>query len=84
MSSPVCKSSSFPALLTLTLTLYFCSAFAPAGAQERESAAEASRVCTKCHDESEEEPVLAIYKSKHALMADWRTPFADQGCITCP
>lgn len=44
---------------------------------------DAVRTCTKCHDESEEKPVLSILKSKHAVMADPRTPFADQACMSC-
>ena len=44
---------------------------------------EAVRTCTKCHDESEETPVLSILKSKHAVMADPRTPFADDACMGC-
>jgi len=47
------------------------------------SAKESIRVCTKCHDESDKQPVLAILKTKHAMMADKRTPFADQACMTC-
>lgn len=46
-------------------------------------AKEAVRVCTKCHDETEDKPILAIFKTKHAMMADKRTPFADEACITC-
>jgi len=44
---------------------------------------DAIRTCTRCHDESEEKPVLSILKSRHAVMADGRTPFADQACMTC-
>ena len=44
---------------------------------------DAIRTCTRCHDESEEKPVLSILKSRHAVMADARTPFADQACMTC-
>ena len=55
---------------------------APAKAQES-PAEEAIRVCTKCHDELEKYPVLSIFKTKHAVMADKRTPFADEACITC-
>ena len=47
------------------------------------TAKDAVRTCTKCHDESEEKPVLSILKSKHAVMADPRTPFADQACMSC-
>lgn len=41
------------------------------------------RTCTRCHDEAEDYPVLSILKSPHAVMADPRTPFADQGCMSC-
>ncbi|MGQ0384393.1 MAG: DmsE family decaheme c-type cytochrome [Gammaproteobacteria bacterium] len=55
-----------------------------AGAAEgRETATDAVRSCTRCHDATEKYPVLSILKSKHAVMADPRTPFADQACITC-
>ena len=35
--------------------------------------------CTRCHDESEEYPVLAIGKTKHGTIADARTP----SCVSC-
>ena len=35
--------------------------------------------CTRCHDESEEYPVLAIGKTKHGTIADGRTPT----CTSC-
>jgi len=35
--------------------------------------------CTRCHDESEEYPVLAIGKTKHGVLADSRTPT----CTSC-
>lgn len=44
---------------------------------------DAVKTCTRCHDESESAPVLSILKSKHGVMADSRTPFADQGCMSC-
>ncbi len=44
---------------------------------------EAARTCTRCHDETSEYPVLSILKSRHAVMADGRTPFADRACATC-
>jgi DmsE family decaheme c-type cytochrome len=42
-------------------------------------ALEKDAVCTKCHDESEQKPVLAMYKTRHGVKADSRTP----GCQTC-
>ncbi len=35
--------------------------------------------CTRCHDEGEEVPVLAIGKTKHGTVADGRTPT----CTSC-
>lgn len=36
-------------------------------------------VCTKCHDESENAPVLSIYQTKHGVKGDARTP----SCQSC-
>jgi DmsE family decaheme c-type cytochrome len=36
-------------------------------------------VCTRCHDESENKPVLSIYQSRHGVKADARIPTC-QGC----
>lgn len=56
----------------------------PALAQDTASPAkDVVRSCTRCHDETEKQPVLSILKSKHATMADPRSPFADQACVTC-
>jgi DmsE family decaheme c-type cytochrome len=60
----------------------------PAGAQDAAApapspAVQAVRTCTRCHDETDRTPVLSILKSKHAVMADPRTPFADQACVNC-
>jgi DmsE family decaheme c-type cytochrome len=35
--------------------------------------------CTRCHDQGEVKPVLAIYKTRHGVKADQRTP----GCQSC-
>ena len=35
--------------------------------------------CTKCHDESENAPVLSIYQTKHGVKGDSRTPT----CTSC-
>ena len=37
------------------------------------------KVCTRCHDESEAKPILAMYKTRHGVKADERTP----GCQSC-
>ena len=32
------------------------------------------KICTRCHDESETKPILAIYQTKHGVKGDSRTP----------
>ena len=42
------------------------------------------KACLKCHDQTEEAPVLAILKTPHAAKADSRSPLADErACQTC-
>ena len=52
-------------------------------AQEQPEAADRSlsgdAVCTRCHDETESNPILSIYKTRHGVKADARTP----GCQSC-
>jgi DmsE family decaheme c-type cytochrome len=36
-------------------------------------------VCTRCHDESEEAPILTLYQTKHGVRGDSRTP----NCQSC-
>ncbi|MHB1272599.1 MAG: DmsE family decaheme c-type cytochrome [Rhodanobacter sp.] len=73
-------ASTWPYVAALLLGLLSTQALAQS---QPTPAAEAVRTCTKCHDENEAKPVLSILKSKHAVMADSRTPFADQACMTC-
>jgi DmsE family decaheme c-type cytochrome len=76
----------------LSAILWLATGVGPAAAQllseqpenqPGKTGAEAVRTCTRCHDESSEYPVLSILKSKHAVMADGRTPFADKACASC-
>ena len=41
------------------------------------------RKCVRCHDETSEHPVLNILLTKHGMVADSRTPMADEACTTC-
>jgi DmsE family decaheme c-type cytochrome len=56
-------------------------------AQSSVSAVEYSQkgadTCIKCHDEDSEYPVFDIFKTKHAMKADPRTPFAGLQCEAC-
>jgi DmsE family decaheme c-type cytochrome len=40
---------------------------------------ERDAVCTKCHDENDPKPILAIYQTRHGVKADPRTP----SCQSC-
>ena len=46
-------------------------------------------VCTRCHDESETKPILAIYQTKHGVRGDPSTPTCQScrsvraQCATC-
>ncbi len=61
------------------------AAGADSGQAQGDAAAEASRslsadaACTRCHDESETRPILAIYQTPHGVKGDARTP----GCPSC-
>ena len=40
--------------------------------------------CIECHDETEEHPVLSIFKTPHATIADPRAPFgSERACQAC-
>jgi len=39
--------------------------------------------CLKCHDEESEFPVFNIFKTRHAVRSDARTPFAKLQCESC-
>src|SRR3981189_2123261 len=65
------------ALAGLAAILY--AAAPPASAAEPDASLQGDRVCTRCHDETEAKPVLAIYKTAHGVKADSRTP----GCQSC-
>jgi DmsE family decaheme c-type cytochrome len=73
-------------LLPVTRPLVLIAiAWCAASAQAQEQPAPVDRslsgdaVCTRCHDESEANPVLSIYRTPHGVKADARTP----GCQSC-
>lgn len=77
--------ASTPRLRFWILLTAALGAIAPLAAQAQDKAPrkdmvlKGDAVCTRCHDESEEYPVLAIGKTKHGTMADSRTP----SCTSC-
>ncbi len=44
---------------------------------------EGADTCIKCHDEDDEYPVFDIFKSKHGMRGDKRSPFAGLQCEAC-
>ncbi len=52
---------------------------APAGASTADQRAARDAACTRCHDESEQTPILSIYQTKHGVKGDDRTP----SCQSC-
>ncbi|MDH3450780.1 MAG: DmsE family decaheme c-type cytochrome [Gammaproteobacteria bacterium] len=82
--------SSFAGALAIILcaTLFAGNSFAQdsePGEDEamREYSERGADTCLRCHDEDSEYPVLPIFKTKHARIADERTPFAQLQCETC-
>lgn len=41
------------------------------------------RKCVRCHNEESEHPVLSILKTRHAVVADERTPMSNHACTAC-
>lgn len=39
--------------------------------------------CVRCHDADSEVPVLPLFGTPHAVLADPRSGFAEQGCAAC-
>jgi DmsE family decaheme c-type cytochrome len=56
---------------------------APASVSALEYSKKGADTCIKCHDEDSEYPVLDIFKTKHGVQADVRTPFAGLQCEAC-
>lgn len=66
------------ALLTLVVaSMFLTEAFAQEPRKDMVLRGDAQ--CTRCHNEGDEYPVLAIGKTKHGTVADQRTP----GCTSC-
>jgi nitrate reductase cytochrome c-type subunit len=56
---------------------------APASVSAVEYSQKGADTCIKCHDVDSEYPVFDIFKTKHAMKADSRTPFAGLQCEAC-
>ena len=81
-------STSHPLRLGLTLfvavlfnlsTAHAADPVLKPAASSKDLALNGDATCTKCHDESDASPVLAIGKTRHGTKADHRTP----SCVSC-
>ena len=68
-----------PAALLGAALLGGANAWAADDEETKDLALTGDKVCTRCHDETEAYPVLAIGKTKHGTVADERTPT----CTSC-
>ncbi len=67
------------AMAVLGMLCLSCLTVSVVQAGEPDPSLQGDKVCTRCHDETESRPVLAIYKTAHGVKADSRTP----GCQSC-
>jgi DmsE family decaheme c-type cytochrome len=66
-------------LWSLGAILTLAAAMPGAAAADADRTLAGDAVCTKCHDESEARPILSMYRTRHGVKADERTP----GCQSC-
>ena len=59
--------------------LFISNALAQESKERKDMVLKGDAVCTRCHNEGDEYPVLAIGKTKHGTVADGRTPT----CTSC-
>jgi DmsE family decaheme c-type cytochrome len=65
--------------LVVAAALAFAAGEAAAQQERKDMVLKGDAVCTRCHNEGDEYPVLAIGKTKHGTVADGRTPT----CTSC-
>jgi len=67
------------ALIGALVGILILSASASAADAAPEKPKDPDAVCTRCHDETDNKPILAIYQTRHGVKADARTP----SCQSC-
>lgn len=68
----------------VVLLFAFASTYVIASTTEASKLSDNQKIpCLDCHDNTSEFPVLSIFNTKHAVVADKRTPFAKDACQTC-
>jgi DmsE family decaheme c-type cytochrome len=65
--------------LGCSIAVQAIAADAPVLAPPQANGLERDKVCTRCHDENDNKPILSIYQSRHGVKADNRTP----SCQSC-
>jgi DmsE family decaheme c-type cytochrome len=79
------RNRTHGALLTGLILLLGAWVAAPVSAAGTGTGADNAgmKKCVRCHDEESKNPVLSILKTKHAVVADERTPMSNHACATC-
>lgn len=79
------RNNSKSALLAGLVILFGAWFAGPASAEGERVGADNPGIkkCVRCHDEESEHPVLSILKTKHAVVADERSPMANHACTSC-
>jgi DmsE family decaheme c-type cytochrome len=67
------------ALIGALVGIFMLSANASAADAAGDKPKDPDAVCTRCHDENDNKPILAIYQTRHGVKADARTP----SCQSC-
>jgi DmsE family decaheme c-type cytochrome len=78
----VTRAGLLIATMAAALWLFIAPALAadgPSAADIAKAALAKDAVCTRCHDENDNKPILSYYQTRHGVKADPRTP----GCQTC-
>jgi len=75
------KPFRFAATISIVAVLLFAAAnaFAADAPAQPPNPRDRDKVCTRCHDENDNKPILSIYQTRHGVAADPHTPSC-QGC----
>jgi DmsE family decaheme c-type cytochrome len=79
MMKPLQQLAGLCALAGLILTSAVASAADNPSPTQQPNPRDRDKVCTTCHDQNYNRPILAIYQTRHGVSADPRTP----SCQTC-
>jgi len=77
------NNTVFQSLLLALALAVLSTGTVSAAADSAEYSKKGADTCIKCHDEDSEYPVFDIFRTRHGVQADARTPFAGLQCEAC-